>query len=264
MRHCVSAILEIRAVTKSFGKNLVLDGIDLDVAAHDVVVIIGPSGSGKSTLLKCINFLEPYDGGTILFDGQLIGYCEVRGKRRLARDSVTRLLRKQFGMVFQNFNLFPHKTVIENVVEGPIQVLRLSKQEAYANAEQLLARVGLAGKRDARPSTLSGGQQQRAAIARALAMKPKIMLFDEPTSSLDPELVGEVLSTIRELVTDGMTMLIVTHEMAFAREVASRVIFMDQGRIIEEGPPSVIFTDPTENRTREFLARVLHREEKTP
>lgn len=259
----MSAILEISDVTKSFGKNLVLAGIDLEIAAHDVVAIIGPSGSGKSTLLKCVNFLEPYDSGTILFGGQLVGYCEVRGKRRLAKDSITRQIRKQFGMVFQNFNLFPHKTVIENVVEGPMQVLGTSKQDAYAHAEQLLARVGLTDKRDARPATLSGGQQQRAAIARALAMKPKIMLFDEPTSSLDPELVGEVLSTIRQLVADGMTMLIVTHEMAFAREVASRVVFMDKGRIIEEGPPSKIFTVPRETRTREFLARVLHKEEKT-
>jgi polar amino acid transport system ATP-binding protein len=258
----MSEILKIEQVTKSFGKNLVLAGINLDVAAHDVVAIIGPSGSGKSTLLKCVNFLEPYDSGSILFDGQLVGYREVGGKRRLAPDAVTRLIRKQFGMVFQNFNLFPHKTVIENVVEGPIQVLGSPKREAYAHAERLLARVGLADKRDARPSTLSGGQQQRAAIARALAMKPKIMLFDEPTSSLDPELVGEVLSTIRELVADGMTMLIVTHEMAFAREVASRVVFMDRGCILEEGPPSAIFTAPKESRTREFLARVLRKEER--
>jgi polar amino acid transport system ATP-binding protein len=258
----LSPILLMSGVTKSFGKNRVLDGIDLDVAVHDVIAIIGPSGSGKSTLLKCVNFLEPYDEGTILFNGEIVGYCERGGRRRLAKDSVTRVLRKQVGMVFQNFNLFPHKTVIENVVEGPIQVLGVAKREAYARAEQLLARVGLADKRDARPSTLSGGQQQRAAIARALAMKPKLMLFDEPTSALDPELVGEVLSTIRELVADGMTMLIVTHEMAFAREVASRVIFMDQGRIVEQGPPSTIFTSPGESRTREFLARVLHREEK--
>jgi polar amino acid transport system ATP-binding protein len=251
-------ILQLIGVTKSFGKNRVLNGVDLDVAAHDVVAVIGRSGSGKSTLLKCINFLEPYDDGKIIFNGELVGFSEKSGKRQPAKDSVTRLLRKQFGMVFQNFNLFPHKTVIENVIEGPTQVLGVSKAEAYAHAEQLLARVGLSEKRDARPSTLSGGQQQRAAIARALAMKPKIMLFDEPTSALDPELVGEVLSTIRELVADGMTMIIVTHEMAFARDVATRVIFMDQGRIAEQGPPSTIFTNPKENRTREFLARVLH------
>jgi polar amino acid transport system ATP-binding protein len=250
-------ILQMIGVTKSFGHNRVLDGIDLEVATHDVVAIIGRSGSGKSTLLKCTNFLEPYDDGKILFNGEIVGYCEKNGKRQLAKDSVTRVLRQQFGMVFQNFNLFPHKTVIENVIEGPTQVLGVSRAEAYAHAEQLLSRVGLSDKRDARPSTLSGGQQQRAAIARALAMKPKLMLFDEPTSALDPELVGEVLSTIRELVADGMTMMIVTHEMAFAGEVATRVIFMDQGRIAEQGPPSTIFSNPKENRTREFLARVL-------
>ena len=250
-------ILQLVGVTKSFGKNRVLDGVDLDVASHDVVAVIGRSGSGKSTLLKCINFLEPYDDGKILFNGELVGYCEDGGKRRLAKESATRLVRKQFGMVFQNFNLFPHKSVIDNVIEGPTQVLGVPKAEAYAHAEQLLARVGLSDKRDARPSTLSGGQQQRAAIARALAMRPKLMLFDEPTSALDPELVGEVLSTIRELVADGMTMMIVTHEMAFAHDVATRVIFMDQGRIAEQGPPSTIFTNPSEPRTREFLARVL-------
>jgi polar amino acid transport system ATP-binding protein len=250
-------ILQLVGVTKSFGRNRVLDGVDLDVASHDVVAVIGRSGSGKSTLLKCINFLEPYDDGKILFNGELVGYCERNGKRHLAKESATRLVRKQFGMVFQNFNLFPHKSVIDNVIEGPTQVLGVPKAEAYAHAEQLLARVGLSDKRDARPSTLSGGQQQRAAIARALAMRPKLMLFDEPTSALDPELVGEVLSTIRELVADGMTMMIVTHEMAFAHDVATRVIFMDQGRIAEQGPPSTIFTNPSEPRTREFLARVL-------
>jgi polar amino acid transport system ATP-binding protein len=250
-------ILQLAGVTKSFGAHRVLDGIDLDVFPHDVVAIIGRSGSGKSTLLKCVNFLEPYDGGSIRFNGELVGYTEKDGKRQLAKDSVTRVLRKQFGMVFQNFNLFPHKTVIENIIEGPTQVLGESKAEAIACAEELLARVGLSEKRDSRPSTLSGGQQQRAAIARALAMKPKLMLFDEPTSALDPELVGEVLAAIRELVAEGMTMMIVTHEMAFARDVATRVIFMDQGRIAEDGPPDMIFTNPRESRTREFLARVL-------
>jgi polar amino acid transport system ATP-binding protein len=221
------------------------------------VAIIGRSGSGKSTLLKCINFLEPYDGGEIRFNGELVGYTESDGKRKLAKDAVTRVLRKKFGMVFQNFNLFPHMSVIENVIEGPVQVLGVPRAEAIAHAEMLLARVGLAEKRDARPSKLSGGQQQRAAIARALAMRPKLMLFDEPTSALDPELVGEVLAAIRELVAEGMTMMIVTHEMAFAREVANRVVFMDQGRIAEDGPPETIFTNPKESRTREFLARVL-------
>ncbi len=255
-------ILKLVGVTKSFGDHCVLDGINLDVFPHDVVAIIGRSGSGKSTLLKCINFLEPYDGGSVFFNNELVGYCERDGERRLAKDSVTRVLRKQFGMVFQNFNLFPHKTVIQNVIEGPTQVLGVSKAEAIAYAEQLLERVDLSDKRDARPATLSGGQQQRAAIARALAMKPKLMLFDEPTSALDPELVGEVLAAIRELVADGMTMMIVTHEMEFAREVATRVIFMDQGRIAEQGPPSTIFSNPKENRTREFLARVLRKREK--
>jgi polar amino acid transport system ATP-binding protein len=250
-------ILKLVSVTKSFDGHRVLNGIDLEVFPHDVVAIIGRSGSGKSTLLKCINFLEPYDGGSVLFNGELVGYCDRNGRRTLAKDSVTRLFRKQFGMVFQNFNLFPHRTVIENVIEGPIQVLGVARSEAIAHAEQLLERVGLSEKRDARPSTLSGGQQQRAAIARALAMKPKLMLFDEPTSALDPELVGEVLAVIRELVADGMTMMIVTHEMAFAREIATRVIFMEQGRIAEEGPPSTIFNNPRETRTREFLARVL-------
>jgi polar amino acid transport system ATP-binding protein len=250
-------ILRLVGVTKSFGKNKVLNGIDLDVQTHDVVAIIGPSGSGKSTLLKCVNFLEPYDDGAVIFNGEVVGYRIEGGRRHLAKDSVTRRQRKQLGMVFQNFNLFPHKTVIQNIVEGPTQVLGVSKAEAYANADRLLALVGLSDKRDAKPSTLSGGQQQRAAIARALAMKPKLMLFDEPTSALDPELVGEVLSTIRELVSEGMTMMIVTHEMAFAREVATRVVFMDLGRIVEQGPPSAIFTNPKETRTREFLARVL-------
>jgi polar amino acid transport system ATP-binding protein len=258
----MSSLLKLSGVTKSFGHNRVLDGIDLEVATHDVVAIIGRSGSGKSTLLKCINFLEPYEGGSIFFDQKLVGYREVNGKRRLQKDVVIRSFRKQIGMVFQNFNLFPHKTVIQNIVEGPIQVLGIDKNAAYAHAEQLLGKVGLSEKRDARPSTLSGGQQQRAAIARALAMKPKLMLFDEATSALDPELVGEVLLTIRELVLEGMTMLIVTHEMGFASEVSNRVVFMDQGRIVEQGDPSRIFTNPIEDRTRDFLARVLRKEEK--
>ena len=210
-----SPILRLIGVTKSFGDHRVLDGIDFDVFPHDVVAIIGRSGSGKSTLLKCINFLEPYDGGEIRFNGELVGYTESDGKRKLAKDAVTRVLRKKFGMVFQNFNLFPHMSVIENVIEGPVQVLGVPRAEAIAHAEMLLARVGLAEKRDVRPSKLSGGQQQRAAIARALAMRPKLMLFDEPTSALDPELVGEVLAAIRELVAEGMTMMIVTVQKMF-------------------------------------------------
>jgi polar amino acid transport system ATP-binding protein len=256
-------ILQLQNIAKSFGALRVLDGISLSVSAHDVVAIIGPSGSGKSTLLKCINFLEPYDGGEIFFEGTLVGYHKADGRLRPASQKSIREVRRRIGMVFQNFNLFPHKSVIENIIEGPTQVNGETIDAAIAYAEELLVKVGLSDKRDARPATLSGGQQQRAAIARALAMRPKIMLFDEPTSSLDPELVGEVLATIRELVADGMTMLIVTHEMGFARDVASRVVFMDAGKVVEEAPPDVIFTNPRVNRTRDFLARVLNRERLT-
>jgi polar amino acid transport system ATP-binding protein len=256
-------ILQLHAVAKSFGGLQVLDGINLSVSPHDVVAIIGPSGSGKSTLLKCINFLEPYDSGEIIFEGALVGYHKTGVKLTPASQKSIREVRRRIGMVFQNFNLFPHMSVLQNITEGPIQVNGESPAEAIAYAEELLVKVGLADKRDTRPTTLSGGQQQRAAIARALAMRPKLMLFDEPTSSLDPELVGEVLATIRELVADGMTMLIVTHEMGFARDVASRVVFMDAGKIVEEAPPEVIFSNPRADRTRDFLARVLNREKQT-
>ena len=256
-------ILQLQDVAKSFGALQVLDGISLSVSVHDVVAIIGPSGSGKSTLLKCINFLEPYDKGEINFEGTLVGYRKSGGRMQAAPQKSVREVRRQIGMVFQNFNLFPHMSVIENIVEGPIQVKGEAAEEAIAYAEELLVKVGLSDKRDARPSTLSGGPQQRAAIARALAMRPKLMLFDEPTSSLDPELVGEVLATIRELVADGMTMLIVTHEMGFARDVANRVVFMDAGKLVEEATPDVIFTNPRADRTRDFLARVLNRERRT-
>lgn len=252
------ALLDVRRLRKSFGSLEVLAGIDLTVRPHDVVAIIGPSGSGKSTLLKCINFLEPYDGGEVIFEGALVGYRDDGGRRKPASPRAIRDIRKKIGMVFQNFNLFPHKSVIENIVEGPIQVLGQGRAAAYAQAEALLAKVGLADKRDARPFTLSGGQQQRAAIARALAMQPQIMLFDEPTSALDPELTGEVLAAMRELAVEGMTMLVVTHEMGFARDVANRVMFMDAGLVVEEGPPGQIFTSPQHQRTREFLSRVLH------
>jgi polar amino acid transport system ATP-binding protein len=258
MNASVSKLLELRSVTKSYGSLEVLTGINLVVDPHEVVAIIGPSGSGKSTLLKCINFLEPYDAGEVIFEGRLVGYTDAGRKRRLASDRSIRNVRKQIGMVFQSFNLFPHKTVFENIVEAPIHVLRQARREAQADADYLLRKVGLSDKRDMRPSTLSGGQQQRAAIARALAMKPQIMLFDEPTSALDPELTGEVLDTIRELASDGMTMLIVTHEMGFARDVANRVVFMDAGRVVEEGSPQLIFTSPKNDRTRDFLSRVLH------
>ncbi|TWA70058.1 polar amino acid transport system ATP-binding protein [Azospirillum brasilense] len=251
-------MLRITNLGKSYGSARVLSGIDLDVQPHDVVAIIGPSGSGKSTLLKCINFLERYDEGEIRFGDELVGYVEANGQRRLATERQTNRLRAEMGMVFQNFNLFPHMTTLQNVIEGPIQVKGVARDEAVRHAEQLLAKVGLADKRDVRPTKLSGGQQQRAAIARALAMRPRLMLFDEPTSALDPELVGEVLTAMRELAAEGMTMVIVTHEMSFARDVASRVVFMEGGRIVEEGPPGKIFTNPDNARTRAFLARVLH------
>ncbi|QCN98470.1 amino acid ABC transporter ATP-binding protein (plasmid) [Azospirillum argentinense] len=251
-------MLRITNLGKSYGSARVLSGIDLDVQPHDVVAIIGPSGSGKSTLLKCINFLERYDEGEVRFGDELVGYVEANGQRRLATERQTNRLRAEMGMVFQNFNLFPHMTTLQNVIEGPIQVKGVARDEAVRHAEQLLAKVGLADKRDVRPTKLSGGQQQRAAIARALAMRPRLMLFDEPTSALDPELVGEVLTTMRELAAEGMTMVIVTHEMSFARDVASRVVFMEGGRIVEEGPPGKIFTNPDNARTRAFLARVLH------
>jgi polar amino acid transport system ATP-binding protein len=254
----MSRLLQIEEVTKSFGSNLVLDGINISVDTHDVVAVIGASGSGKSTLLKCINFLEPYDGGRIIFDGALVGYRDTATVRALAPERATREIRKHIGMVFQNFNLFPHKTVLENVIEGPVQVKKVKKTEAIAYADFLLEKVGLSDKREARPHTLSGGQQQRAAIARALAMQPRLMLFDEPTSALDPELVGEVLSTIRDLVAEGMTTMIVTHEMSFAQDVANRVVFMDGGKVVEEGPPKDIFSNPRAGRTRDFLARVLN------
>ena len=251
-------MLRITNLGKSYGSARVLSGIDLDVQPHDVVAIIGPSGSGKSTLLKCINFLERYDEGEVRFGDELVGYVEANGQRRLATERQTNRLRAEMGMVFQNFNLFPHMTTLQNVIEGPIQVKGVARDEAVRHAEQLLAKVGLADKRDVRPTKLSGGQQQRAAIARALAMRPRLMLFDEPTSALDPELVGEVLTAMRELAAEGMTMVIVTHEMSFARDVASRVVFMEGGRIVEEGPPGKIFTNPANARTRAFLARVLH------
>ncbi|MCC7272112.1 MAG: amino acid ABC transporter ATP-binding protein [Alphaproteobacteria bacterium] len=251
-------VLRVEQLRKSYGRLDVLRGIDFSVAAHERVVVIGPSGSGKSTLLKCLNFLEPYEGGRVVFDGELVGWVERGGRRVRAPEKTIKRMRQRIGMVFQNFNLFPHMTILENVVEGPIQVLRQPRAEAVAIADELLRKVGLTDKRDAYPSTLSGGQQQRAAIARALAMRPRLMLFDEPTSSLDPELVGEVLEVMKALAIEGMTMICVTHEMSFARDVASRVIFMDEGMIVEEGPPETVFTAPQQERTRAFLARVIH------
>jgi polar amino acid transport system ATP-binding protein len=253
------AILKISNLQKHFKHHQVLKGIDLEIKRGEVLVIIGPSGSGKSTLLRCLNFLEEYDHGEVLFNGRLVGYRKgVRG--RLVRDSAKQVatVRERMGMVFQAFNLFPHMTVLENVIEGPLFVKRVKRADAERDAKALLERVGLSSKINEYPSKLSGGQQQRAGIARALAMKPDVMLFDEPTSALDPELVGEVLEVMKGLAADGMTMVVVTHEMNFARDVADRVMMMDDGMIVEIGPPANIFTNPAHARTAEFLRRVLH------
>jgi len=252
-------ILKIANLQKHFGNHQVLKGIDLEVNRGEVLVIIGPSGSGKSTLLRCLNFLEEYDHGQVLFDGQLVGY-RIAPDGRLLRDSARRVasIRERMGMVFQSFNLFPHMTVLENVIEGPVVVKKIKRADAERDARRLLERVGLGNKIDEYPSKLSGGQQQRAGIARALAMKPDVMLFDEPTSALDPELVGEVLEVMKALAADGMTMIVVTHEMGFARDVADRVVVMDDGTIIETAPPARIFSNPSQARTVEFLKRVLH------
>ncbi|ADU61861.1 MULTISPECIES: amino acid ABC transporter ATP-binding protein [Pseudodesulfovibrio] len=240
-------VIEIHGLHKWFGDHHVLKGIDLEVMPSDVVCVIGASGSGKSTLLRCVNYLEPYDEGTVKVSGQL-----VHGDERFIN-----ALRSRVGMVFQHFNLFPHMTVLGNVIEGPTQVRGMPKGEARKLGRYYLDKVGLSDKEHAYPQTLSGGQKQRVAIARALAMEPEVMLFDEPTSALDPELVGEVLAVMRQLADDGMTMMVVTHEMGFAREVADAVAFMDQGVILERGRPEAIFDAPQETRTREFLGQIL-------
>src|SRR5947209_7082458 len=244
-------------VVKSFGNLTVLNGVDLSVKRGQVVVIIGPSGSGKTTLLRCINHLEKIDSGHIYIEGEMIGYREVNGKLIEDREATIARIRSQIGFVFQRFNLFPHMTALENVIEAPIHVLHQSKAEVKERAVALLEKVGLADKADAYPHKLSGGQQQRVAIARALAMNPKLMLFDEATSALDPELVGEVLKVMDQLAKEGMTMVVVTHEMGFAREVADEVIFMDKAVIVEEGPPEQVFDHPQHERTREFLGMIL-------
>jgi ABC-type polar amino acid transport system ATPase subunit len=243
---------------KWFGRHHVLRGIDLEVQRGEVLVIIGPSGSGKSTLLKCLNFLEEYEQGAVYFEDVLVGYRDVGGRRVRDHELNIARVRAQMGMVFQSFNLFPHKTVLENVIEGPIIVKGQDRQTAIELGTQRLRKVGLEDKLHVYPSKLSGGQQQRAAIARALAMEPKAMLFDEPTSALDPELVGEVLDVMKKLAAEGMTMLVVTHEMGFAREVADRVLMMDEGLVIEVGPPDQIFRAPKESRTASFLSKVIH------
>jgi polar amino acid transport system ATP-binding protein len=244
-------------VYKRFGRLEVLKGVSLEVQQGEVVCVLGPSGSGKSTFLRCINHLEKIDAGRLWVDGRLVGYREADGKIYELRDAEVCRNRAEIGMVFQRFNLFAHRTVLENVIEAPTRVRGVPKPEAVARATDLLGRVGLADKLDTYPAQLSGGQQQRVAIARALAMQPKLMLFDEPTSALDPELVGEVVDVMRRLAQDGMTMIVVTHEMGFARETADRVLMMDDGRVIEEGPPDRFFDAPREERTKQFLSKIL-------
>jgi polar amino acid transport system ATP-binding protein len=244
-------------VHKSFGKLEVLKGIDLSIQPGEVCCLLGPSGSGKSTFLRCINHLEQLTAGRLSVDGELVGYRQQGEKVYELREKETAAKRAEIGMVFQRFNLFPHMTALGNVVEAPLRVKRESKAEALQRGRALLDRVGLADKVDAYPAQLSGGQQQRVAIARALAMQPKLMLFDEPTSALDPELVGEVLDVMRGLAEDGMTMVVVTHEMGFAREVGDTVVFMDGGVVVERGDPKSVINNPQEERTKAFLGKVL-------
>ncbi|MFE6834748.1 amino acid ABC transporter ATP-binding protein [Streptomyces sp. NPDC057705] len=250
-------MVDVRGVHKSFGPLEVLRGVDLLVHAGEVTVILGPSGSGKSTLLRTINHLEKVDRGWISVDGDLIGYRNSRGKLYELKEKEVLRQRTRIGFVFQNFNLFPHLTVLDNLVEAPVSVLHRPRQEAEGTARRLLDRVGLSDKADAYPLQLSGGQQQRVAIARALALEPKVLLFDEPTSALDPELVGEVLDVIKDLARAGTTMIVVTHEIGFAREVADTVVFMDAGAVVEQGPPAAVLDDPRQARTRAFLSKVL-------
>lgn len=249
--------LQVTNIHKHFGPIEVLHGVSLEVNESDVVCIIGPSGSGKTTFLRTLNFLEQIDRGRIYLDGELIGYREKRRKLVVLSGKALARQRSQFGMVFQSFNLFPHMSVLDNIIEAPMAVYGQSRSEAVSEAKAMLERVGLRDKAASYPRQLSGGQQQRVAIARALVMKPKVMLFDEPTSALDPELVGEVLSVMKSLAEDGLTMIVVTHEIGFAREIGNRLIFMDEGRIIEEGVPREMISNPRERRTREFLAKVL-------
>ena len=250
-------MVEAIGVHKYYGSNLVVKGIDLTVAQGEVMCLLGPSGSGKSTFLRCINHLEKINAGTISVAGELVGYREHNGRLHELRDGEIATRRSEIGMVFQQFNLFPHMTVLENLIEAPVQVRHEKAAVATERARGLLERVGLADKAGAYPRSLSGGQQQRVAIARALNMRPKLMLFDEPTSALDPELVGEVLDVMRGLAADGMTMIVVTHEIGFAREVADTVTFMDEGVVVETGPPEQVLGAPQHERTRSFLAKVL-------
>ena len=240
-------MIRIYNLTKSFGDNQVLKGISTEIADGEVVVVIGPSGSGKSTFLRCLNRLEEADGGEIIFEG-----VDINDKK-----TEIEKVREDMGMVFQSFNLFPHKTVMENITMAPVLVKGMDQKAAQAKAEKLLDRVGLLDKKDSYPSQLSGGQKQRIAIVRALAMEPQVMLFDEPTSALDPEMVGEVLDVMQQLAKEGMTMVVVTHEMGFAREVGDRILFLDEGYLLEEGTPEEVFGHPKEARTKEFLNKVL-------
>lgn len=250
-------MVQAQQVRKSFGTHDVLKGITLTVVPGEVMCLVGPSGSGKSTFLRCINHLEVVTGGRLYVDGQLIGYRESGNRLYELKPSEAAAQRRDIGMVFQKFNLFPHLTALENVIEAPVRVKGTKKSDAIKRGKELLSRVGLATKIDSYPAHLSGGQQQRVAIARALAMDPKLMLFDEPTSALDPELVGEVLDVMRELAKSGMTMIVVTHEMGFAREVADSLVFMDNGVVVESGKPTDVLLNPQEARTKAFLSKVL-------
>jgi polar amino acid transport system ATP-binding protein len=253
-----ATVVVARGVEKSFDDVEVLRGIDLEVRRGEVIVIMGPSGSGKSTFLRCVNNLEDMDAGYITVNGEQIGY-ELRGAKLVrASDAVAARQRTRVGMVFQQFNLFPHMTVLQNLIEAPVGLHKVSRQDAVGRARDLLALVGLADRERAYPRQLSGGQQQRVAVARALAIEPDLLLFDEPTSALDPELVGEVLTTMRSLADQGHTMVVVTHEVGFARQAADTVVFMDEGRVVETGPPEQVLHHPKHPRTQEFLARFLH------
>jgi polar amino acid transport system ATP-binding protein len=253
----MSVMVKAEGVRKRFGHVEVLKGIDLEVGEREVVVLLGASGSGKTTFLRCINHLEKIDAGRLSVDGELVGYRQHGDKLYELRENEVARKRAEIGMVFQRFNLFPHMTALQNVTIAPVRVRGLKRDAAARRARELLDRVGLADKADAYPSMLSGGQQQRVAIARALAMDPKLMLFDEPTSALDPELVGEVLDVMKGLARDGMTMVVVTHEMGFAREVGDRVVFMDGGVVVEQGAPREVFANPRHERTKAFLSKIL-------
>jgi polar amino acid transport system ATP-binding protein len=253
----MTPMVKAEEVCKSFGALHVLKGITLEIQRGEVLCMVGPSGSGKSTFLRCINHLEQVNAGRLYVDGDLIGYREQGGKLHEISPRVAAKQRREIGMVFQHFNLFPHRTALENVIEAPIHVKRVKKETALARGKDLLDQVGLSDKATAYPAQLSGGQQQRVAIARALAMNPKLMLFDEPTSALDPELVGEVLEVMKKLASEGMTMVVVTHEMGFAREVANKLVFMDGGVVVESGPPRELLANPQHERTKAFLSKVL-------